>query len=344
MPGVNLVDMGMSQPELDDFQKSLRRLRSDLRGLADQRQHYRPREAGARRGQRRQHKLLRAAGREAGAGTGVQLTATRARDSPRARSSATAYGTRCLAAIRRYWEQSFRLDTDLYTIIGVMPPEFRHPGRTLGQDVEVWVAAGFAAAPFPKPPVRTQRFIPGAIARLNPGLSVAQAQAKLDAYAVAFAAAVRDRLSRDGAVEAAAGTAAAGGGRQLEPDALCCCWQRSGAVLLIACVNIASLLLARSSTRYREIALRQALGASSWRLMRQTLTESVVLCAVRRSVGGPGQLLVEESAADPGSFEPSQAFGNRPEWAGASVRVSGFADHRSTVRTCSGAANCRIGG
>ena len=60
--------------------------------------------------------------------------------------------------------KSFRLDTDLYTIIGVMPPEFRHPGKTLEQDVEVWIAAGFAADPFPKPPVRSQRFIPGAIA------------------------------------------------------------------------------------------------------------------------------------------------------------------------------------
>ena len=97
---------------------------------------------------------------------------------------------------------SFRLDTDLYTIVGIMPPEFHHPGRTLGHDVEVWVACGFAAAPFPKPPVRTQRFIPGAIARLKPGLSVAQAQAKLDAYAAQSAAAIFHRLSGGGAVEA----------------------------------------------------------------------------------------------------------------------------------------------
>src|SRR5690349_23676482 len=75
--------------------------------------------------------------------------------------------------------KSFRLDMDLYTIIGVMPPGFHHPGKTLEQDVEVWIAAGFAADPFPKPPVRSQRFLPGAIGRLKPGLTVSQAQAKL---------------------------------------------------------------------------------------------------------------------------------------------------------------------
>ena len=69
-----------------------------------------------------------------------------------------------------------RLDSDLYTIVGVMPPGFRHPGPTLDTDVEVWLATGFNGGPFPVPAVRSQRIIPAAIARLKPGLTVAQAQ------------------------------------------------------------------------------------------------------------------------------------------------------------------------
>ena len=75
-----------------------------------------------------------------------------------------------------------RLDEDGYTIIGVMPPDFRHPGKGLSGDVEVWTAAGFVAAPFPVPPVRGLRFIPGAIGRLKPGLSIKEAQQRLDAF------------------------------------------------------------------------------------------------------------------------------------------------------------------
>src|SRR6185503_15354829 len=70
-------------------------------------------------------------------------------------------------------------DTDLYTIIGVMPPEFRHPGKTLRNDVDMWASAGFSANPF-GPPVRAQRMLPGAIGRLKDGVNLNQAQAKLD--------------------------------------------------------------------------------------------------------------------------------------------------------------------
>jgi putative ABC transport system permease protein len=172
--------------------------------------------------------------------------------------------------------QAVRLDTDLYTIIGVMPPEFRHPGRTIRQDVEIWIAAGYAADPFPHPPVRTQRFIPGAIARLQPGMTITQAQSRLDA----FTAQLHEQYPTDY-------PAATRWGLRLVPlqqevvgnvsVMLFLLLAAVGAVLLIACVNIASLLLARSSGRQREIAIRQALGAGTWRLIRQTLTESVVL-------------------------------------------------------------------
>ncbi|HXM23560.1 MAG TPA: ABC transporter permease [Terriglobales bacterium] len=186
-----------------------------------------------------------------------------------------------------------RLDTDLYTIIGVMPPDFRHPGRTLGHDVEVWVAAGYAAAPFPKPPVRTQRVIFGAIARLKPGLFLAQAQAKLDA----FAAHLREQYPTDYLATAQWRARLVPLQQEVVGNAssmLFLLLASVGVVLTIACVNIASLLLARSSSRHREIAVRQALGASSWRLVRQTLTESVVLSLCGGALAVPVSFLLKD--------------------------------------------------
>src|SRR4029077_6842501 len=62
------------------------------------------------------------------------------------------------------------------------PPGFRHPGSSLGSEVEVFAAAGFSAAPFPVPPYKAVRIVPATIAPLKPGLSVAQAQARLVAF------------------------------------------------------------------------------------------------------------------------------------------------------------------
>src|ERR1700723_3861527 len=76
-----------------------------------------------------------------------------------------------------------QLDNDPYTIVGVLPPGFRHPGSTVTTDVEVWVTAGFKADPFPKPPDRSRRFLPGAIGLLKPGIGREQAQSRLDAFA-----------------------------------------------------------------------------------------------------------------------------------------------------------------
>jgi predicted permease len=175
--------------------------------------------------------------------------------------------------------RKMRLDNDMYTIVGVMPAGFRHPGPTLDTDVEVWIAAGFNGRPFPVPAVRSQRMIPAAIGRLKPGMTVAQAQARLDSCI--------SQLSREYPSEYP--TAASWAVRLVpvkedlvgpQRTELFILFGAVGFVLLIACLNIANLLLARSSGRRREIAIRLSIGASRGRLARQMLTESTLLSLI----------------------------------------------------------------
>jgi predicted permease len=189
-----------------------------------------------------------------------------------------------------YWHRGFgadpnvlgrriRVDGDIYTIAGVMPPDFRHPGRTLTADVDLWATAGFAAPPFPSPVIRAARILPGAMGRLKPGLTVAQAQAQLDNFIAQLTRQFPDEYPT-----------AAGWGVRLVPiqedivgnvrTELLVLFAGVAFVLLIACVNLANLLLARSAARQREIAIRLAIGAGSSRLITQLLTESMLLSAI----------------------------------------------------------------
>ncbi len=187
-----------------------------------------------------------------------------------------------------------RLDNDLYTIIGVMPKNFRHPGPTVQTDVDVWANCGFAANPFPDPPLRNNRDIPAAIARLRTGLTVAQAQSQLDAYV----AHLREQYPNDY-------PAAEAWSLRLVPvqedlvgnvrTELVVLFAAVALVLLIGCVNLATFLLAKSAARQREIAIRLAMGAGRARLVRQLLTESILLAAIAGALALLAVVLMKDS-------------------------------------------------
>ena len=179
-----------------------------------------------------------------------------------------------------------RVDEDGYTIIGVMPPDFRHPGKSLNGEVEIWAAAGFLAPPAPVPPVRNLRLLPGAIARLKTGLTIKEAQQQLNALVSQLDKSYPNdypQQSRWSLRLEPLQTDLTGDARPILLLLLAAvCF-----VLLIVCVNVATLVIARSLTRIREFAIRQALGASRTRLVRQVLTECVFI-----SLGGGAAALL----------------------------------------------------
>jgi putative ABC transport system permease protein len=175
--------------------------------------------------------------------------------------------------------RKIRLDGDLYSIVGVLPKGFRHPGASLDTDVDVWCGAEFNAPPFPVPPKRNLRFLPGAVGRLQAGLTVEQAQARLDRYVAELSSEYSTDYPQQvkWTVRLAPVQEDLVGNVRTELFVL---FGAVGCVLLITCVNLANLLMARSAARQREIAVRQALGAARGRLVSQLLTESMLLSLI----------------------------------------------------------------
>jgi len=179
--------------------------------------------------------------------------------------------------------RTLRLDNDPFTIVGVLPRGFRHPGPTVSGDVEVFGAAGFSGVPFP-PPLRGTRVLVGGIGRLRPGLTLEQARARLTAMAAQlrrdFPADYPPQAQWTIEIQPLQDTLVG----KVRPMLLVLL----GAVILIVVMvslNIANLLLARASGRQQEMAVRLALGASPGRMVRQLLTESMLLSLIGGAAG-----------------------------------------------------------
>lgn len=189
-----------------------------------------------------------------------------------------------------FWRSRFGADRDVlgktltfdsgsWTVIGVMPPDFAYPVGFSQAVVDLWV-------PFVAPPDHRQRggnrsYYLSAVGRLKDGLSIEMAQARLQTITDGLAEQYPEWFDESEVKVRSLHESLVG-------------WVRSwmlmllgavGFVLLIACVNVANLMLARGAVRSREIHIRAALGASRWRIARSLLAESLLLSSMGTACG-----------------------------------------------------------
>ncbi|MGB7922683.1 MAG: ABC transporter permease [Pyrinomonadaceae bacterium] len=168
--------------------------------------------------------------------------------------------------------QSLTLDSQSYTVIGIMPAGFKFL-----HGAELWVPLAWDEK---EKQVRSMHDY-GVIARLKPNVSLAQAQAEMSAISSRLEQQYPEENKGWGAVVIPLQEDIVG---DIRP-ALLVLFSAVGFVLLIACANVANLMLARGANRQKEIAIRIALGASRARIIRQLLTESVLLAVVGGLLG-----------------------------------------------------------
>jgi putative ABC transport system permease protein len=204
-----------------------------------------------------------------------------------------AGAARLVLLSHRYWQQRFggeasvvgqslTLSGEPATIVGVMPPDFREAGVNLWTNPRQIVPDFATSSRDDITGVRRNSYL-SVIARLKPGVTLPQAQADMDAITAGLRQEYPDVYGSKGVRLIALHEFVVG---DTKPTLLLL-FGAVGLVLLIVCANVANLTMARASTRTKEFALRSALGAGRGRLIRQLLTESVLL-AVAGGICGLG--------------------------------------------------------
>ena len=172
--------------------------------------------------------------------------------------------------------QTIRLDAKAYTVIGVLPVGYDFPDPT----VQLWTPLFHETQPQWIQSHGAHNF--QIFARLKPGVTVAQAQAETSA----IQAGIHQRFPDNSFIFSATRVVPLLESRvgNIQP-ALLMLLAATGCLLLIGCLNVANLLVARSAARRREAAIRTALGGGRWRLVQEQLVESVLLCAAGGTLG-----------------------------------------------------------
>ncbi len=165
------------------------------------------------------------------------------------------------------------LNNEPYTVAAVMPRGFTFPSRLM----DIWTPAAFTPDELSR---RSSHFLQ-CVARLKPDVTLAQAQSEMNVIMKRLEQQYPASNRRIGATVVSMREQMAGDTR----PALIALWCAAGCVLLIACANIANLLMARGTERQREMAVRAAIGAGRIRLIRQLLTESLVLAVLGAASG-----------------------------------------------------------
>ena len=181
--------------------------------------------------------------------------------------------------------QTMRIGDSTFHIVGIAPAGFH--GIEVGADTDVWIPLTMQAQAVPGRDYLTPRdtLWLQAVGRLAPGISRSQAQASVNVTLQQILQDwhVREQLHQNILLQS--GAKGASGLRDQFSDPLLVLMAMVGLVLLIACANIANLLLARGKARQREIGVRLALGAARLRLIRQIMTESILIAAMGGALG-----------------------------------------------------------